>query len=78
MFLEFFEILVVCQLHFMCQVNYFGKIFLVVNFVVHSVLDTSVQVYRQHAFRTGRHSSCSKRVAETVVLDLISQSAARA
>ena len=74
---QLFEVLVVGCLHLVHQVHDLFQIFQVVHAVLRGVLDAAVQVDRQHAFRTGRDAAGAQRVAESVVLNLVPQAAAR-
>ena len=46
--------------------------------MVHTILDTAVEVDRQHALGTSGHATGTECIAESVVLDLVAQTAARA
>ena len=74
--LQGLEVLVVCQLHFVHQVNDILYICLVRDVVTYGVLDGAVQVDRQHGFRTRRDTAGAEGVAETVVRDRVTQTAA--
>ena len=75
--LQLFEVLVVGQLHLVRKVDHLFEERQVGNALPLGVLDTAVEVDRQHALRTGRDAARSQRVAESVVLDLVAQAAAR-
>ena len=62
----------------MNQIDYFFQKERIKHAGFYSVLDTAVQIDGEHTFRTGRNSSGSQRITETVVLYLITQAAATA
>ena len=76
MSLQLLQVLVVGELHLVAEVDDVCEELAIVLTVVHSILDAAVQVHREHALRTRRHTTGTKRVAETVVLNLIAQAAA--
>ena len=75
---QVFQVFVVCQLHLVAQVDDVRQILLVVHLLVYSVLYAAVQVDGEHALGTRRHSSCTQSVRETVVLNFVTETAARA
>ena len=76
MALQFLEVFVICQLHLVRKVDHVRQKLLIVHLVVHGILYAAVEVYCQHALRASRHAARTKRIAEAVVLYLVSQSAA--
>ena len=74
--LKLLEILVVCQLHLMTEVDHLREILLVVDLVVDGILDAAVEIDGEHALRTGGYASGTEGVAEPIVLNLITQAAA--
>ena len=75
--LKLLEILVVCQLHLMTEVDHLREILLVVDLVVDGILDAAVEIDGEHALRTGGYASGTEGVAESVVLNFVAQTAAR-
>ncbi len=74
--LQLLQVLVVRQLHLVHQVDDLFDISLIRDIVAYSVLDSAVEVDGQYRFRTRRHTTRSQRVAEAVVGDLVTQTAA--
>ena len=76
--LKFLEVFVISQLHLVAEVNNMREVFLIVEIVIDSILYATIQVDSEHALRTGRNSTGSQRIAEPVVLYLVTQTTARA
>ena len=76
--LEFLEVLVVCQLHLVAQVDDFRKEHLVVHPVVDGILHAPVEVDGEHALGACGDPSGPEGVAEAVVLYLVAEPATRA
>ena len=72
------EVFVIGHLHLVYQVHHPFEEREVRQAGVGRMLDTAVEVDRQHAFRSGRNATGAERIAETVVLNLVSQAAAAA
>ena len=70
------EVFVICELNLMHKIHNLSKICKVVAAVLYRVLDTAVKVDGKHALRTCGHSAGTEGVAESVVLDLVAQTAA--
>ena len=60
----------------MTEVYHPTEVLLVVELVVHGVLYAAVQVDGEHALRTCRYASRTESIAESVVLNLVAQTAA--
>ena len=69
------EVLVISELNLMHKVHNLSKICQVVSAVLDRILDAAVKVDREHALGSSRHSAGTKGIAESVVLDLITQTA---
>ena len=78
MCLQVFQVFVVGQLHLMAQVDHLAKIGQIIHLMVDGILHTTVQVDGQHTLGTSRHATSTQCIAESIVSDLITQTAARA
>ena len=76
MLLQFLQVLVVCQLHLVTEVDDLAQLLQIVLLLIDGSLDAAVQVDGQHALRTGRNTAGTERVAEAVVGDFVAQTAA--
>ena len=76
--LQLLQVLVVGGLHFVAEIDDATQILQIVYLVVHSILDTAVQVDGEHGLGTRRNTTGTQRIAETVVGNLVAQTAARA
>ena len=74
--LQVLQVLIVSQLHLVHQIHYVLDVCLIRDVVAYGVLDSAVQVDRQYGFRTRRYTTCTQGVAEAVVGDLVTQTAA--
>ena len=74
--LKVLEVLVVCQLNLVHQIDHLLYIRLIRDVVTYGVLDSAVQVDRQYRLRTRRDTAGAEGVAETVVRDRVTQTAA--
>ena len=60
----------------MAQIDHTTQILQIIQLVVDGILDTTVQVDSEHTLRTSTYTACPKRIAETIVGNLITQTAA--
>ena len=75
--LQVLEVLVVSQLHFVHEVHYILDVSLIRDVITNSVLDSTVEVDGEHRFRARRDTTGTKRIAEAIVSDCVTQTAAR-
>ena len=74
--LQVFQVLVVGKLYLVYEIYHLSQELHVIHLMLYGILDTAVQVDCQHALASGRNSACSQSIAESVVLDLVPQTAA--
>ena len=53
------------------------KVFLIILLIVYSILYAAIKVYGKHRLRTSRDTTCTKCVTKSIVLNLVTQTAAR-
>ena len=73
---KIFQVLIISQLHLVTEVDDIEQILLIVQFVVHSILNATVEIDGEHTLRARRHATGTQRIAETIVLNLVTQTAA--
>ena len=74
--LECLEVLVICKLYLMYKVDDLRKVCQIVTSILYCILDAAVEIDCEHALRSGRDTAGTEGVAESVVLDLVAQTAA--
>ena len=75
--LQILEIFIVSHLYLMHQVYDITQERLIIHFVIYGILYAAVQVDCKHTLRTCRDTARTKRIAETVVLYLVSETTTR-
>src|SRR5574344_1918036 len=73
--LQFFQVFIICSLYLMTQIYPIPQVFLIIQFVIHCILYTTVQVNRQYPLRTSTYTTGTQCITESVVLFLIAQAA---
>ena len=60
----------------MTEIDYTTQILQIIQIVIYSILNTTVQVDSEYTLRTSTYTTGAKRITESVISNLVAQTAA--